>query len=147
MASILSRPQCVKDPLPLSVSPHCCSTASVQRRGQCKTCSWGIRQGNAKTESAMDYPDSKVHGANMRPIWGQQDHVGSMNFAIWVVFLSLYVLWKEVLCVQKPLILSSWKVLQCNKLGSIVIFMPSLLQQGKSDGFDSCDRPSNLTSN
>ena len=32
-------------------------------------------------------PDSKVHGANMGPIWGQQDpggpHVGPMNFAIW----------------------------------------------------------------
>ena len=34
------------------------------------------------------YPDSKVHGANMGPIWGQQDpggpHVGPLNFAIWV---------------------------------------------------------------
>ena len=33
-------------------------------------------------------PDSKVHGANMRPIWGREDpggpHVGPMNFAIWV---------------------------------------------------------------
>ena len=32
-------------------------------------------------------PDSKVHGANMGPIWGQQDpgwpHVRPMNFAIW----------------------------------------------------------------
>ena len=32
-------------------------------------------------------PNSKVHGANMGPIWGQQDpggpHVGPMNFAIW----------------------------------------------------------------
>ena len=32
-------------------------------------------------------PDSKVHGANMGPIWGWQDpggpHVGPMNFAIW----------------------------------------------------------------
>ena len=30
------------------------------------------------------YPDSKVHGANMGPIWGRQDpggpHVGPMNF-------------------------------------------------------------------
>ena len=30
-----------------------------------------------------------VHGANMGPIWGQQDpdwpHVGLMNFAIWVI--------------------------------------------------------------
>ena len=33
--------------------------------------------------------DSKVHGANMGPIWGRQDpggpHVGPMNFAIWAV--------------------------------------------------------------
>ena len=32
-------------------------------------------------------PDSKVHGANMGPIWGWQDpggpHVGHMNFVIW----------------------------------------------------------------
>ena len=31
-------------------------------------------------------PDSKVHGANMGPIWGRQDpggpHVDPMNFAI-----------------------------------------------------------------
>ena len=34
-------------------------------------------------------PDNKVHGANMGPIWGQQDpggpHVGPMNLAIWEV--------------------------------------------------------------
>ena len=32
-------------------------------------------------------PDSKVHGANMGPVWGRQDpggpHVGPMNLAIW----------------------------------------------------------------
>ena len=32
-------------------------------------------------------PDSKVHGANMGPIWGRQNpggpYVGPMNFAIW----------------------------------------------------------------
>ena len=37
----------------------------------------------------MAYPDSKVRGANMGPIWGRQDpggpHVGPMNLAIWVV--------------------------------------------------------------
>ena len=36
-----------------------------------------------------NYPDSKVHQANMGPIWGRQDpggpHVGPMNFANWVV--------------------------------------------------------------
>ena len=35
----------------------------------------------------LSIPDSKVHGANMGPIWGWQDpggpHVGPMNFAIW----------------------------------------------------------------
>ena len=34
-------------------------------------------------------PDSKVPGATMGPIWGQQDpggpHVGPMNFAIWAL--------------------------------------------------------------
>ena len=33
------------------------------------------------------YPDSKVHGANMGPIWGRQDpggpYVGPVKFAIW----------------------------------------------------------------
>ena len=36
---------------------------------------------------AKGFPDSKVHGANMGPIWDRQDpggsHVGPMNFAIW----------------------------------------------------------------
>ena len=36
----------------------------------------------------VDFPDSKVHEANMGPIWGRQDpdgpYVGPMNFAIWV---------------------------------------------------------------
>ena len=35
---------------------------------------------------AHQSPDSKVHGANMGPIWGRQDpggpHVGPMNFVI-----------------------------------------------------------------
>ena len=35
----------------------------------------------------VNTPDSKVHGANMGPIWGRQDpggpHVGPMNFVIW----------------------------------------------------------------
>ena len=35
------------------------------------------------------HPDSKVHGANMGPIWGRQDpggpHAGPMNFVIWAV--------------------------------------------------------------
>ena len=39
-------------------------------------------------------PDSKVHGANMGPIWGRQDpggpHVGLMNFAVCVTFHSWF---------------------------------------------------------
>ena len=41
-----------------------------------------------RCEAMLVSPDSKVHGANMRPIWGRQGpggpHVGPMNFAIWV---------------------------------------------------------------
>ena len=37
-------------------------------------------------------PNSKVHGANMAPIWGRQDsggpHVGPINFVIWGVLQS-----------------------------------------------------------
>ena len=37
----------------------------------------------------INFPDSKVHGANMGSIWGRQDpggpHVGPMNFVIWVI--------------------------------------------------------------
>ena len=51
--------------------------------------------GNCSRVNAMEsmddkstFPDSKVHGANMGPIWGRQDpggpNVGPMNFAIWV---------------------------------------------------------------
>ena len=39
--------------------------------------------------------DSKVHEANMGPIWGRQDpdgpHVGPMNFAIWVIDLTKHL--------------------------------------------------------
>ena len=42
-----------------------------------------------------DYPDSKVHGANIGPMWGRQDpggpHVGPVNFALWVQLGELYV--------------------------------------------------------
>ena len=41
-------------------------------------------------ERVETVPDSKVHGANMGPIWGWQDpdgpHVGPMNLAIWGVY-------------------------------------------------------------
>ena len=44
-------------------------------------------------------PDSKVHGANMRPIWGRQDpggsHDGPMNLAIWgrTSWMCTFVSW------------------------------------------------------
>ena len=37
--------------------------------------------------TVFGFPDSKVHGAIMGPIWDRQDlggpHIGPMNFAIW----------------------------------------------------------------
>ena len=42
-----------------------------------------------------NYPNNKVHGANMGLIWGQQDpggpHVGPMNLAICVFFSFVFV--------------------------------------------------------
>ena len=47
------------------------------------------------------YPDSKVHGANMGPIWGWQGpgghHVGPMNLAIWEVDVLVNLSFKTVL--------------------------------------------------
>ena len=38
-------------------------------------------------QPTTNIPNSKVHGANMGPIWGRQDpgglHFGPKNFAIW----------------------------------------------------------------
>ena len=49
----------------------------------------GLLQESRKQILFQRIPDSKVHGANMRPIWGRLDpggpHVGPMNFAIWDV--------------------------------------------------------------
>ena len=46
-------------------------------------------------DNLCTYPDSKVHGANMGPIWGRQDpggpHVGPMNFALWVMLQNVNV--------------------------------------------------------
>ena len=41
-------------------------------------------------------PGSKVHGANMGPIWGRQDpggyHVSPMNFAIWdITYETIFI--------------------------------------------------------
>ena len=82
---------------------HPCSpqTAQLSGEGGCK-CTFII-------------PDSKVHGANMGPIWGRQDpggpHVGPMNFAIWDVsqkytdsFAVLLIVHTIVLSTVKSLI-------------------------------------------
>ena len=41
------------------------------------------------------YPDSKVHGANMGPTWGQQDpggpNVGHVNLTIRVLAWTLFI--------------------------------------------------------
>ena len=40
------------------------------------------------------HPDSKVHGANMGPIWDRQDpggpHAGPVNFVIWGILSDIY---------------------------------------------------------
>ena len=64
-------------------------------------------------------PDSKVHGANMGPIWGQQDpggpHVGPMNFAVWA--------WSHICCIgpsfthaltRRCLIANDRRLAKCN---------------------------------
>ena len=63
------------------------------------------------------FPYSKVHGANMGPIWGRQDpggpHVGPLNFAIWVslveskVSLVWVMAWHQTS--NKPLLLFQWQ--------------------------------------
>ena len=52
-------------------------------------------------------PDSKVHEANMGPIWGRQDpggpQVGPMNFAIWVVWKMAAILsWPPCVNILRP---------------------------------------------
>ena len=48
---------------------------------------WLNQQTKRYESSNTNTPNSKVHRANMGPIWGRQDpggpHVGPMNFAIW----------------------------------------------------------------
>ena len=48
-----------------------------------------VVRGSDVNPERMGSPNSKVHGANMGPIWGRQvpggPHVGPMKFVIWVV--------------------------------------------------------------
>ena len=52
-----------------------------------------IYMSNTGEYTLQAFPDNKVHGANMGPMWGQQDpggpHVAPMNFAIWEFVLSV----------------------------------------------------------
>ena len=49
-----------------------------------------VYKASNESAQAKAYPDSKVHGANMGPIWDRKDpdwpHVGPMDLAIWVLF-------------------------------------------------------------
>ena len=40
-------------------------------------------------------PDSKIHGAHMRPTWGRQDsagpHMGQVNLDLWDVLYSIQI--------------------------------------------------------
>ena len=60
-------------------------------------------------------PDNKAHGANMGPIWGRQDpvgsHVGPMNLTIWVSYHSYYYILQntEILHMhEKSVYLKHW---------------------------------------
>ena len=57
----------------------------------CQTWSEAVREDVTYatcSHTGKTFPDSKVHGVNMRPIWGRQDpgvpHVGPINFVILV---------------------------------------------------------------
>ena len=49
---------------------------------------------NTLARWCIQNPDSKVHGANIGPIWGRQypggPHVGPMNLAIWEGFIRYH---------------------------------------------------------
>ena len=65
------------------------------------------------------HPDSKVHGTNMGPIWGQQDpdgpHVGPMNFAICVQSM------KPGLVLMCPTYLTYCKTIVSTVTGSCIL--------------------------
>ena len=56
---------------------------------QLRAISRSAHERNSKQALKKIYHDSKVHGANMGPIWDRQGpggpHVGPINFAIWVL--------------------------------------------------------------
>ena len=50
---------------------------------------WPTSHGILRPRRQEGYPESKIHGANMGPIWGRQGpggpHVGHMSFVIWEI--------------------------------------------------------------
>ena len=88
----------------IAIEHHCPPTSSTGGKNSDKMqrldkAEWLSRSHNSDRDIPYPsfprdiYPDSKVHGANMGPIWGRQDpggsHVGPMNFAIWVLLIIL----------------------------------------------------------
>ena len=74
-----------------------------------------------------NYADSKVHGANMGPIWGRQDpggpHVGSMNFAIWVhMYFSVVRNWQRDLANSRDIFNVNWST-QYRGFGRSITYM------------------------
>ena len=92
---------------------------------------------NSLLSRRLDIPNSKVHGANMGPIWGRQDpggpHVGPMNPAFWVfgqplkgnneksVTLNWYVLALHNSVILSASILDHYGVFHINVSGHIWI--------------------------
>ena len=86
--------------------------------------------------------DSKVHGANMGPIWGQQDpdghHVGPVNFAIWDAScndLGKCILLKcpthTHVCMAAMYVLNTWPTKVCGKC--LFFTSPSLAEAYHND--------------
>ena len=87
---------------------------------------------------ASPVPDSKVHGANMGPIWGLQDpggpHVGLMNLALWDVnaekVYKFYLIWNTILYDLQTFVIDLWLKLNRNnnlefKLHNIMAPIPT----------------------
>ena len=74
----------MREPMLLRDNPKCASPSPVQGKALVDLRPTYLQCYKGK----LNYPDSKVHGAKMRPIWDREDlgwpHVGHMNFAIWV---------------------------------------------------------------
>ena len=98
----------------MSVWPfHCFLNCSLAMGRRHLLTNWAERRYDEKAcllDTEFVYPDSKVHGDNMWPIWGRQDpggpHVGPMNFAIWVDWQNV-----SVYTLDRPVYIYLWFVL------------------------------------